>query len=219
MDRESKRLVAGGSGGMVFHFPIMIEEAVLPEGGKEPSEPQAAASPVRGGSHQPNYAMRGQQATSYSFRETMPDDGVQRIPPVDGYRRDLKDEVIKRMRDEVLQFADNLAKKYGMRCNSVNYNQGEESRYGADPSHVNMVMSLSLVNQLGLDKFARDLLAHAPDFGLDASMYSQIVQYENAEYLISGLDVARGKVRLTSSEKAILMAPEFLLDIMGSIEG
>ncbi|MND22421.1 hypothetical protein D3C80_128010 [compost metagenome] len=217
MNSDTKRLVSGG--GVIFNFPIMLEEVGQSEDPKEPSVTPAGTTSERRISHQPSYNAYAQPAMSYSFRETMPDDGVQRIPPVEGYRRDLKDEAIKQMRDEVLLFADNLAKKYGMRCNSVNYNQGEESRYGADPSHVNLVMSLSLVNQLGLDKYARDLLAHAPDFGLDASMYSQIIQYDNAEYLISGLDVARGKVRLTSSEKAILMAPEFLLDLITPIEG
>lgn len=220
---NQKALEYSVGGAELFQFPMTVQEEIVQEHESLDETASTSQGFTPQGSHSGAKADYAQKHTlpinSFTYREELPQDGVMRIPSAIGYRRNLDEEAIKSIREEVRRYAEELAKRYGMRCNSVGYNQGEGSRYGSDSTSLNVVMSLSLVNPLGLDKYARDFLAHAPDFGLAASLYSTIIEYESVEYFISGLDVDRAKVRLTSTDKSVLMTPELLIDLMKTVQG
>lgn len=220
MNQKAMDYSVGGA--ELFQFPMTVQEEIVQEHESldESSAMQGLTQPGPQNGSKADYAQKHPlPINSFTYREELPQDGVMRIPSAIGYRRNLGEDVIKSIREEVRRYAEELAKRHGMRCNSVGYNQGEGTRYGSDPTSLNVVMSLSLVNPLGLDKYARDFLAHAPDFGLAASLYSTIIEYESVEYFISGLDVDRAKVRLTSTDKSVLMTPELLIDLMKTVQG
>ncbi|HDX8429047.1 TPA: hypothetical protein RQN23_003757 [Aeromonas veronii] len=131
------------------------------------------------------------------------------------FRRVIEQKTKELIEADLIVLASAICKKYGVNLSSTFKFDTDNS---SDQSLTLGVM-FSVVDAVGRDQLARDFLLHYAKFGLEAWMYGEVIQYHGEDYLITGLDMRRNRVKISNHKPSVkLIKPEEVINFFKEIK-
>ncbi|MFM5297067.1 hypothetical protein ACEUAI_22805 [Aeromonas veronii] len=131
------------------------------------------------------------------------------------FRRTIDPKTKELIEADLIVLAAGICKKYGVNLSSTFKFENEES---TDQSLTLGVM-FSVVDAVGRDQLGRDFLRYCGKFGLEAWMYGEVIQYHGEDYLITGLDLCRKRVKISNHKPSVrLVKPEEITNFFKEVK-
>jgi hypothetical protein len=164
----------------------------------------------------PNTVVAAQNQINFSFDAYVnqeQQESAVKIPS--NFRRSIDPKTKELIEADLIVLATGICKKYGVNLSSTFRFDNEES---TDQSLTLGVM-FSVVDAVGRDQLGRDFLRHCGKFGLEAWMYGEVIQYHGEDYLITGLDMCRGRVKISNHRPSVkLVKPEDIINFFNELK-
>lgn len=164
----------------------------------------------------PNTVGVAQNQISFSFEPYVNQEqqhSAVKIPS--NFRRSIDPKTKELIEADLIVLASGICKKYGVNLSSTFKFDNEES---TDQSLTIGVM-FSVVDAVGRDQLGRDFLRHCGKFGLEAWMFGEVIKYHGEDYLITGLDMCRNRVKISNHNPSVkLVKPEDVINFFKEVK-
>ena len=176
---------------------------------KEPMVKPASYSPA-------NTVGTNMSQVNFSFEPYINQEQQQsavKIP--NNFRRTIDPKTKDLIEADLIVLVSGICKKYGVNLSSTFKFDNENS---TDQSLTLGVM-FSVVDAVGRDQLGRDFLRFCDKFGLQPWMYGEVIQYHGEDYVVSGLDLCRKRVKISNHNPSVkLVKPEEIINYFNEVK-